>query len=321
AEKTDTATEKTDAATTEKNGDGSATEKTDAATTEKTDAATTEKTGDGSATKKTDAATTEKTGDGSAAEKTDTATTEKTDAATTEKTDTATEKTDAATTEKNGDGSATEKTDAATTEKTDAATSEETDGAAAGVAETTSSLPMLFHVQAGGGGWTLNGISPLSATFSARALFYLRGGFWERYGVGLGVDVGFQGASGSLGVNRESQWNTWMGKVRIEGEAVLLDKKRARSMLGSMLPVDVEMGILLGAGAAFGNHDVSVGNLQKSDAFFGPTFRLGAFAGVGLGPGALTFTVPLDVSVPFSSEVSGFLPIEGALLVGYRLDL
>jgi|GEM_PF-1847881 len=195
---------------------------------------------------------------------------------------------------------------------------------------------LRLHLQAGGGGWSTSGISPLTATLSARAAVTWTGpqkwghndgdGFYSRTAVGIGFDIGVTGAFGTVG-GQASTWTTWMAKLRLEAEYLPLHTHDTERLLGAMgvdLPVGLEAGVLAGVGVAFGNHAVVVGNLQKTaNPFVGPTIRVGPQVGVLLGPGRLTVGLPIDVTVPvdLGGDISFHLPIEGGVLVGYRLSL
>lgn len=177
-------------------------------------------------------------------------------------------------------------------------------------------LPVWMHGQLSPGiaVQPVGGLSPLTLSFGGRFTLGVREGLLSRFGLGLGLDIGGESAATRPGsVASSIRWSTVVTRIRLEGEARLVELD-----LG---PGRLSLGAVVGAGLMVGGHFFAVGDASTLRTIVGPTLRVGPTAGVALGPGELTATLPLDLSADLSSGVRGYWPFASTLLVGYRLAL
>lgn len=179
--------------------------------------------------------------------------------------------------------------------------------------DTLLSLPVRLSAQvsAGGAFQLSGGLTPAVLGGGVRAVVGARSGWLSRYAFGVGLDFDQQSAAAREGT--PLRWDVTETRVRLEAQARLLEHD-----LGA---VAVDLTLLAGVGAVLGGHGFTVGDRHESALLFGPTARVAVASGLRLGPGALTVTLPADVSVDTAGQTSGFAPIAAGLFVGYRLDL
>lgn len=179
-----------------------------------------------------------------------------------------------------------------------------------------ASLPARFSAQVGVGGmWQITGgLAPALLSGGVRVLGGARHGWPSRYAFGAALDFEHQGARTGPDAPRSARWSATATRVRLEAEAEVIEID-----LG-FAPLDVTL--LGGAGMILGAHTFDVNGRNESALLLGPTFRVGAQTGLGLGPGAIVALVPLDLSFDaVAGRVQGFSPLAASLYLGYRLDL
>ncbi|MFZ9887112.1 MAG: hypothetical protein ACO3JL_06390 [Myxococcota bacterium] len=176
-------------------------------------------------------------------------------------------------------------------------------------------FPYRFSAQVGAGGAVqLGGLTPLLPSGSLRVGVGRREGWASPFALALGFDFDHQSASTTSGVRPSARWGAMASRLRGEAEW-----RPVQTMLGP-LPLDVT--VLGGIGAVIGQHAVTIGTSTSTALLLGPTFRLGAEVGLGLGPGALILRAPVDVSWDLmTSPARNFMPLAAGLSLGYRLDL
>lgn len=178
-----------------------------------------------------------------------------------------------------------------------------------------SPLPARFTAQVGVGGmWQITGgLAPAVLSGGVRALAGSREGLTSLFAFGAALDFEHQAASTPAGAARPARWSATATRLRLEAQATLLD-------LDVGVPLDLT--VLGGAGMILGGHSFDVNGTNQSAVLFGPTARVGAQLGVGLGPGAIVALVPVDFSYDsVGGRVQGFAPLAASLYLGYRLDL
>lgn len=194
---------------------------------------------------------------------------------------------------------------------------EQPDGAVDASAEVPRErLAARFTAQVGVGGmWQLSGgLAPVLPSGGVRVLAGAREGFWSRYAFGAALDFEHQAASTGAQAPLSARWSATATRLRLEAQAKVLEVD-----LG-FVPLDLTL--LGGGGMILGGHLFEVSGANQSALLLGPTFRIGAQAGVGLGPGAIVALVPLDYSLDaVGGRVQGFAPLAASLYLGYRLDL
>ena len=172
-------------------------------------------------------------------------------------------------------------------------------------------MRLSAQVAAGGAWQLLGGLQAALLSGGVRAVVGPRHGRASRYAFGLGLD--FEQQSAVSGGALPARWDVSETRVRLEGEARLVER--------TLGPVDVDLSVVAGLGAILGGHSFQIGDARASALLLGPTGRLALVSGLGVGPGAVTLTLPLDVSVDTAGGTNGFAPIAAGLYVGYRLDL
>lgn len=177
-------------------------------------------------------------------------------------------------------------------------------------------LPARFTAQVGVGGmWQVTGgLAPTLLSGGVRALTGVREGWLSRYALGAGLDFEHQSARTAANAPRSARWSATATRLRLEAQAEVL------ALDLDLLPLDLTL--LGGAGMILGAHTFDVNGANQSALLLGPTFRIGAQAGLRLGPGAIVALVPVDLSFDaVAGRVQGFAPLAASLYLGYRLDL
>ena len=175
-------------------------------------------------------------------------------------------------------------------------------------------IPLRFHFQFALPGelQPYGGLYPLAQSGGARFLVGYGEGLMSNFLVGVGLDLERQSATSSVN-NVPLTWTTADARMRLEGSARVLTIDAGFTAF--------ELGVVGGAGLILGTHAVTVNEKTSTLLLWGPTFRLGLEAGVAVGPGALTLTLPVDQSVGISSKVKNYHPLAASMSVGYRLEL
>lgn len=160
------------------------------------------------------------------------------------------------------------------------------------------------------------GLSSWPASFGFRTMAFYRHGdsIWNRFGIGLSGNISYETAQGDAAVPTvRLSWSALATRMRLE-----LGAEVFRIPVGANY---VFFSVIGGAGVLMGSHVFLANGVPSNSFMFGPTVRLGAEAGIKLGPGAITASVPVDWSWDFTSKVTGYAPLASALYVGYRIDL
>ncbi len=177
-------------------------------------------------------------------------------------------------------------------------------------------LPARFSAQVGVGGmWQLSGgLAPALLSGGVRVVTGVREGWLSRYAFGAALDFEHQSARSSGSDVLQARWDATATRLRLEAQAGVL------AIDLGFAPLDVT--VLGGAGMIIGAHTFDVNGAGHSALLLGPSLRVGAQAGLGLGPGAVVALVPVDVSFDVvGGRVHGFAPLATSLYLGYRLDL